>query len=246
MASTSAVSERSAASGTARQLLRPLSAVLWTVVLGFTTANYVLDRTTTNLLILCAFVALCVAINAEARVRSFAQQRAWHHEEMRLDNRFYIDAEIELPNRTYLLSEIRREIARASLYGMPFTLVHLSLYNFDAVCKRRGDDFARLALQAMTNLVRRVTRQTDFLAHLGGSTFVIMLVNAGEEEVNGFLRAAIPGWVSASDGSRMLDIPIVARTLVYDMNGIYSADILNELESSPPLMREQRQMPNPA
>ena len=246
MASPSAIPERSIASGAARRVLRPISAVLWIVILSFTAANYVLDRTTTNLLILGVFILLCIAINAEARVRAFSEKRAWRHEALRLDNQFYIDEEMELPNRTYLLSEIRREIARASMTGMPFTLVHLSLYNFDAVRKRRGDDFARLSLQAMTNLVRRVTRQTDFLAHLGGSSFVIMLVNAGAEEANGFLRSAIPGWISASDANQMLDIPIVARTTVYDMNGVYSVDILNELESSTPLMREQRQMPNPA
>lgn len=246
MTSTTAIPDHAPPPTGVRRLVRPLGFLLWGVVLAFSAYTYATDQTITNLVLLCVFILLCIAINAESRIRTFAQKRAWHHETMRLDNSFYIADSSDLPNRTYLLSEVRREIARSAISNVPFTLIHLSLHDFEAIRERRGDEFAELALKAIENLVRRVTRPTDFLSHLGDSNFVIMLVDGGKADATSFLRSSIPGGLSVSNGSNMFDIPIVAQMLEYDMNSVYSADILSQLQEASPLMRDQRGMSDPA
>ena len=224
-----------------RRLIRPLGIILWVAVLALAGLKVARDPSAGNLSLFAVFAILCLAVNAQLWFQSASGRQRWQHMSARLGNGAYIDDAVGLPNRNYLLTEIRREIARSQTSGVPFTLVHLSLHDFAGVRKRRGDDFADRAVRSLSGSLRRLTNDSDFLAHLDTASFAVLLIGASRADARAFLRA-VPGWLSVSDGEDMLDMAIVARVQEYDLESVYATDVIRQLEESEPLMREQHPM----
>lgn len=218
--------------------MRGLSLFLWFAVISITGLNVYYNPSPGNISLLAIFSILCLAVNLQLWLRSASGQKRWGSITARLRNGSYIDDAVGLPNRNYLLNEIRREIARSAATGVPFTLVQLSLNELAGVRRRRGDEFARRAVRSLAITLRRLTNDSDFLAHIDESAFAVLLVGASATDARAFLRA-VPGWLSVSDGEAMFDVAVIARVQEYDLEGIYATDVLRELEQSQALMREQ-------
>jgi len=118
-------------------------------------------------------------------------------------------------------------------------LIQLSIENLNEVAARRGDDFADRALNALVETLKRLTRSSDFLAHLGGPRFCVMLVDCTLEQSYIYLKR-VPGLVSVSDGHNMLDVLVTARVHQYDMEALYATDVLRDLEETTPLRRREQ------
>ena len=95
-------------------------------------------------------------------------------------------------------------------------------------------DFTRPSESVET--LKRLTRSSDFLAHLGESSFCVMLVECTLEQSAIYLQR-VPGTISVSDGRQMFDVPVAARASEYDMEAIYATDVLRDLEEMPALRR---------
>ena len=136
------------------------------------------------------------------------------------------------------LAELRREMPRARATSSPFVLIQLSLEDLDGVRQRRGDEFAERSVNALVETLKRLTRSSDFLAHLGGARFCVMLVDCTLEQSYIYLKR-VPGVVSVSAGHNMLPVPVTARVHQYDLEALYATDVLRDLEETKPLRRRE-------
>lgn len=212
------------------------SFVLWGVILTLVAANVWSRPNMVNIVTAAAFVLLCLIVHAQMYLVHWTGHRRFRNLDAKLKGAGYISEVGGLPNRNYLLAELRREMPRARNEGTPFTLLVLSLEDMDGVRERRGDDFAERAMHGMVELLRRSVRNSDFLAHLGAARFCVLLVECDMTGALSYLRRQ-PGTIPVSDGRHMYDVPITARMAQYDMESLYATDVLATAEEARGLRR---------
>jgi diguanylate cyclase (GGDEF)-like protein len=184
------------------------------------------------------FVMLFGVVNAQLLLSRWLDQRRFKMMSSKLTGTGYISELHNLPNRNYLLSELRREMPRARSEEAPFTLIVFDLDDMDAIEARRGKAFRERSLNSAVELLKRVTRSSDFLSHLGGERFCVVLTECTYEQ--GFLYLKrVPGTIAVSDGRRMLEVRVTARMMQYDMESMYATDVLHDAEESSPLRRKE-------
>lgn len=225
-----------------RLVLRIVSFILWGVVLAFYGYPAVTEPTTSNVTVALTLLGLFILVNLQLLAVAWSGRRRERALSAKLRASGYLSEEFDLPNRNYLLAELRREMPHARDQGVPFSLVILSLADWDGVKERRGEAFARRAAAAFADLLRRITRGSDFLAHLEGATFAILLTECSFDQAFEFLKR-VPGSIGVSDGRRVLDVPITARLIEYDMESLYATDVLREAEAAQPLRRREEPRP---
>jgi diguanylate cyclase (GGDEF)-like protein len=165
-------------------------------------------------------------------------QRNWQRLLARMHRSAYLSELQNLPNRNYLLAELRREMPRARNHGRTFVLLQISLDGIGQIRTRRGDAFADRAVNALTDLLKRVTRNSDFVAHTAGARFCVMLNECNTEESFSYLQR-IPSTIAVSDGRQMYEVTVSVRLLEYDLQALYATDVLHDVEEAPPLRRRE-------
>ncbi|MCK9520487.1 MAG: GGDEF domain-containing protein [Dehalococcoidia bacterium] len=232
--------EAGPASGTRRRktLIRLVTMVTWGMVFAFQAGLTVRNPGPVNIISTGAFGLLFVVVYAQLFLVGWLGQRRWSRLTARLHGSAYLSDLENLPNRNYLLSELRREMPRARRAGTPFVLIVLSLDNLDGIRARRGEEFADRAINGLASVLKRFTRTSDFVAHLDGHRFCVMLNECTYEDSFIYLRR-VPGTIAVSDGHRMYEVPVSARVSQYDMEGLYATDVLREAEEAQPLRRQQ-------
>jgi diguanylate cyclase (GGDEF)-like protein len=223
-----------------KRIVRLISLVLWCAALAIQASKTVSDPTTLNLISLAGFLFLFLAVNAQLFLVRWLGERRLRRLVVRLHGSAYLSELDNLPNRNYLLSELRREMPRARAQATPFVLIVLSLESFDEVVQRRGPEFGDRALRGMAQVLRRFTRTSDFIAHLGGCDFAVLLNECRYQDSFIYLQR-VPGSIAVSDGHRMFEVPISARVHEYDMQSLYATDVLRDVEESKPLRRRELQ-----
>jgi diguanylate cyclase (GGDEF)-like protein len=213
--------------------------VAWGVVLAVQVTETVRHPSTSNVVVSTAFFALFLIVNVNLFLMGWLGHRSWRRVSSRLHGAAYLSEFHNLPNRNYVLAELRREMPRARAHNTPFVLIQLSLETIEDVRQRRGDDFADRAVNALVDVLKRLTRSSDFLAHLGGARFGVMLVECTLEQSYIYLKR-VPGTISVSDGHQMLDIAVTARVHQYDLESLYATDVLRDLEEMKPLRRREQ------
>lgn len=217
--------------------LHAASLVLWVAVLSLVAMNAIMSPSVGSIATAVAFATLFSVIYAQILLLNWAGHHRYHQLNAKLKGAGYISSVGGLPNRNYLLAELRREMPRARKDGMPFTLLVLSLEKLDEVKQRRGEDFVDRALYQMVETLRRATRNCDFLAHLGDGRFSVLLVDCVARDSLVYLER-LPGSVAVSDGRHMYDVPITARLVQYDLESLYATDVLADAETARPLQRK--------
>ncbi len=228
------------AGGRKRKLVRLASLALWGAVIAIQAAEAIQHPSAGNSITVGMFVLLFVAVHLQMLVVQWASRRHWRSLSVKLRGSSYISDLHSLPNRNYLLAELRREMPRARVCGRPFMLVMISLDTLAEVSSRRGEDFAERALNSMVDLLRRITRTSDFIAHLEDGRFCVVLNECSQDDVWKYLRR-VPGTIAVSDGHRMYEVPVSARLHEYDMESLYATDVLREVEDAQPLRRKEQQ-----
>jgi diguanylate cyclase (GGDEF)-like protein len=222
-----------------RHAIRVAVLVGWSLVMAVVITEAVRRPSTASTLVAVMFCALFVLVNGNLLLMRWLSRRNWRRVSTKMHGSAYLSDFHNLPNRNYVLAELRREMPRARTQNTPFVLIQLSIENLDEVRARRGDDFADRAVNALIETLKRLTRSSDFLAHLGGPRFCVMLVECTLEQSYIYLRR-VPGVVSVSDGHNMLDVPVTARVHQYDMEALYATDVLRDLEETAPLRRREQ------
>ncbi|HYR27470.1 MAG TPA: GGDEF domain-containing protein, partial [Thermoanaerobaculia bacterium] len=80
-----------------------------------------------------------------------------------------------LYNSRYLSQVLRRETKRASRSGRPLSLLFMDLDGFKAINDTHGHDAGDAILRGVAQLIAAGTRQTDYVARVGGEEFAILL-----------------------------------------------------------------------
>ncbi len=231
-------------SGSSRRkvVLRLVSLGLWGAVLAMFAVPAVREPSAGRVATALLFALLFVAANAQLVLVRWAGHRRVRQLNAKLRTSGYLSDEFDLPNRNYLLAELRREMPHAREHGSPFTLIVLSLDDFEGIRERRGEDFAQRARRAFVDVLQRVTRGSDFLAHLGGATFAVLLTECTREQAFSYLKR-VPGTIGVSDGRRVYDVSVTARVSEYDMESLYATDVLRAAEEATPLRRKEEPRP---
>ena len=224
---------------TRKHVIRVALLIAWGVVLAIQISACVANPSMSNVIVASAFGLLFVIVNANLFLIGWMGGRSWRRVSSRLHGAAYLSDFHNLPNRNYVLAELRREMPRARAHNTPFVLIQLSLETIDQVRERRGEDFADRSVNALVEALKRLTRSSDFLAHLGGPRFGVMLVECTLEQSYIYLKR-VPGNISVSDGHQMLDVPVTARVHQYDLESLYATDVLRDLEETKPLRRREQ------
>jgi diguanylate cyclase (GGDEF)-like protein len=219
--------------------VRLATLLLWAVAIAVVGVGAFRQPSPVNLLSAVAFLLLFVVVQAQILFAHTNGSRKWRWMASRLHGSTYISDLHNLPNRNYLLAELRREMPQAREHSTPFTLIHLGMENLAEVRQRRGDDFAERSLSSLTDLLQRITRNSDFIAYLGDGRFCVLLNECTREQCWLYMKR-VPGSISISDGHRMLDVPLTARVYQYDLETLYATDVLREVEEGPVLRRKEQ------
>ena len=224
---------------TRKHAIRVALLIGWGVVLAMQVTGCVRNPGVSNLIVTGAFLLLFCIVNANLFLMGWLGGRSWRRVSNKLHGAAYLSDFHNLPNRNYVLAELRREMPRARAHNAPFVLIQLSLENIEEVRERRGDDFADRSVNSLVEVLKRLTRSSDFLAHLGGARFGVMLVECTLEQSYIYLKR-VPGTISVSDGHQMLDVAVTARVHQYDLESLYATDVLRDLEEMKPLRRREQ------
>ncbi|MDZ7727578.1 MAG: hypothetical protein U5Q44_04905 [Dehalococcoidia bacterium] len=106
-----------------KTIIRTGTLVLWGLVMLFVIANAIRNPSTTNVVTAVGFVALFAIVQVQFFVVRWAGRRHFKRLEGKLRGSGYISELDGLPNRNYLLAELRREMPRARAEETPFTVV---------------------------------------------------------------------------------------------------------------------------
>lgn len=226
-----------------RRIVRIVSLALWGAVMAIVGVTVVQNPSLPTIITAVAFVLLFAVVNAQLFLSRWLDQRRIKMMSSKLTGTGYISELHNLPNRNYLLSELRREMPRARTEETPFTLIIFDLDDMDSVESRRGADFRDRAVNSTVELLKRITRSSDFLAHLGGERFCVVLSECTYDQGFIYLKR-VPGTIAVSDGRRMLEVGLTARMMQYDMESLYATDVLHDAEESLPLRRKDPPRPN--
>ncbi len=224
---------------TRKHAIRIALLVGWGLVLAVQVSETLRHPGPSNFIVSGAFFLLFLVVNAHLFLIGWAGSRSWRRVSSKLHGAAYLSEFHNLPNRNYVLAELRREMPRARAHGAAFVLIQLSLENIEEVRQRRGEDFADRSVNALVDVLKRLTRSSDFLAHLGGARLGVMLVECTLEQSYIYLKR-VPGTISVSDGHQMLDIAVTARVHQYDLESLYATDVLRDLEETKPLRRREQ------
>jgi diguanylate cyclase (GGDEF)-like protein len=103
-----------------------------------------------------------------------------------------------LLNRASFHETIDQEVKRSKrMGGIRLTLVAFDLDNFKAINDDGGHLVGDYYLVEFASLLRRVTRETDFVFRTGGDEFSVLLVGGAGEEMSRYIdrvQAAIADW----------------------------------------------------
>ncbi len=226
-----------------RHVVRFVALAGWGIVLGLQWAAVIANPGIQNIIVAAGFTVLFVLVNLQLLLVRWLGHRSWRRITSKLHGSAYLSEFRNLPNRNYVLAELRREMPRARSQHAPFVLVQLSLDDIEGVRERRGDDFGDRAVNALADALKLLTRSSDFIAHLAGARFCVMLVDCTTEQSWVYLKR-VPGSVAISDGHTMFDVEVTARVYQYDLESLYATDVLHEVEIMRPLRRREEKRIN--
>ncbi|HEX6031887.1 MAG TPA: GGDEF domain-containing protein [Tepidiformaceae bacterium] len=174
-------------------------------------------------------VTLFFLSQLRTRLSRQALHRGLRDLELRLENASYMSEFKNIPNRNYLLDQLRREMPRARAFGEPFVLVIVCIDDLKGIAGRRGEAYGALVVRSLARLIERFTRASDFAAQLEEGCYCVLLYDCTETVAQSYLRR-IPGSIAVSTGKEMLEVPLAVRMAQYDMESFYAIDVLREVE----------------
>ena len=107
------------------------------------------------------------------------EQRLWEQE---LKRTSVTDHLTQIYNRVKLTETLQDEINRSSRYQIPLSLIMFDIDHFKKVNDTYGHDAGDYVLVEVVQIVKRMIRETDFIARWGGEEFMLLLPSTTEED----------------------------------------------------------------
>ena len=92
-----------------------------------------------------------------------------------------VDPLTDVLNRGAFLREFEREVSRAGLEGVTFSLAIFDLDRFKLLNDRYGHPLGDQVLKAFTEILQGAIRKHDVIGRYGGEEFSLLMPNTGEE-----------------------------------------------------------------
>jgi diguanylate cyclase (GGDEF)-like protein/PAS domain S-box-containing protein len=126
----------------------------------------------------CAPVAADIALIA--RAANLASIVIEHEQAQReLERQARTDFLTGLINRRYFVERAEAELLRSRRYAKALSLFMLDIDHFKRVNDRCGHKTGDLVLQQLAEVMRRVLREVDIIARIGGEEFAVLLPETG-------------------------------------------------------------------
>lgn len=109
----------------------------------------------------------------EEKIRE--QQKRLHEANVLLEALATLDGLTGLKNRRIFKERLDEEFQRAARYNFPLSLILLDVDHFKQYNDTHGHPAGDDVLRTVADLLRKNTRETDFVARYGGEEFVIVL-----------------------------------------------------------------------
>jgi diguanylate cyclase (GGDEF)-like protein len=93
-----------------------------------------------------------------------------------------------LYNRRCFFKLSEQEIARASRYHHPLTLVYIDIDNFKTINDTQGHQEGDRVISAVGRVLKEKLRATDIAARLGGDEFAVLFTESDFDDANGALN----------------------------------------------------------
>jgi diguanylate cyclase (GGDEF)-like protein len=163
-----------------------------------------------------------------------ADQAAIAIENARLHNLVSIqaltDPLTELPNRRAFDQRLDEEIRRSKRYGHSFSLFMIDFNDFKRVNDSHGHLIGDIVLRNLGNFIKSVSRDTDFLARIGGDEFAMFLPETGLSdaiEVGHKLTKAISEYTPYKVGEDEIRVGVSIGAASYPQDAESAKALLN-------------------
>lgn len=180
-------------------------------------------------------LAGAVAVEVDHRLVAGLWTRRTRWAVANAQNLEFLTAELEMPNRNHVLFELRVAMPEARASGRPFVLTEISLPSPDAE-PAVPPALRRTLEQKLVETLKALTRQTDLLAELSDGSYCVVLLDCTAVQSARFIRR-LPETVSGSHEGVAWTARVAVRLLEYDLQSVYSTDVLDELARQPQYQR---------
>jgi len=141
-----------------------------------------------------------------------------------------------LYNHAYFQDALRQEVSRSARHGYVFCLLFADIDSFKKYNDREGHQAGDRALALTAEILRKVTRKSDYVARYGGEEFVILLPETPKDRgriVAERIRSAIehhpfPGRQGQPGGAVTISVGISA----FPEDGVLPADLIRKADAA--------------
>ncbi len=93
-----------------------------------------------------------------------------------------LDPNTHLPNRRYFWSQLEEQIKNNEANGEVLSVIYIDLDHFKQINNELGPKQGDLLLKAVANRLRQSVKKDDFIAHLGGDEFAVIVNRVCDED----------------------------------------------------------------
>ncbi|MGB5446406.1 MAG: GGDEF domain-containing protein, partial [Psychromonas sp.] len=88
-----------------------------------------------------------------------------------------MDSVTNIFNRRYISQKLTEEFRKANIFYTPLSIVMLDIDHFKKVNDKFGHQFGDLVLHRVSQMIKEVIRDSDFLGRYGGEEYLLILPN---------------------------------------------------------------------
>ncbi|MCX4191334.1 sensor domain-containing diguanylate cyclase [Methylophaga sp. OBS1] len=150
-----------------------------------------------------------------------------------------VDELTEIPNRRGFFSNANQALSLCQRQNLPVSLVFLDLNNFKPINDQFGHAEGDKALKTFSSMLKKICRQSDIAARIGGDEFALLLPNTNKSDVDKILTR-FTGMVEQANREQPLDYKIAYSHGVVHFDPAKHQDLDDLLAEGDQLMYQRK------